>query len=117
MINREPLTAASGWGASLMMRVGAVSEAGSRRWRLAKSSGTADHRHSEADHPGNPGFTGLFNIETFIVAPGVGQAPNVHHKRFPDASSNPATAPVHPFHLGLWFNDPADAVRAGCPNQ
>lgn len=22
--------------------------------------------------------------------------------------------PVHTFHLGLWFNDPADAVKAGC---
>lgn len=67
---------------------------------------------------GDPGFTGRFNIETFIVAPGVGQAPNVHNKRrFPDASSNPSTAPVHPFHLGLWFNGPADAARAGCPNS
>jgi hypothetical protein len=62
-------------------------------------------------------FTGRFNIETFIVAPGVGQAPSVHNKPpFPDASSNPATAPVHTFHLGLWFNDPADAANAGCPN-
>ena len=62
-------------------------------------------------------FIGRFSNETFIVAPGVGQAPNVHHKRrFPDASSNPATAPVHTFHLGLWFNDPADAANAGCPN-
>ena len=63
-------------------------------------------------------FTGRFNVETFIVAPGVAQAPSVHNKRpFPDASSNPATAPVHTFHLGLWFNDPADAARAGCPNS
>jgi hypothetical protein len=27
----------------------------------------------------------------------------------------PATAPVHTYHLGLWFNSPADAVAAGCP--
>ncbi|MFO1040125.1 MAG: hypothetical protein U1E45_25050, partial [Geminicoccaceae bacterium] len=63
-------------------------------------------------------FTGRFNVETFVVAPGVAQAPGVHSKRaFPDASSNPATAPVHTFHLGLWFDDPADAARAGCPSS
>jgi hypothetical protein len=57
-------------------------------------------------------FLGRFSIETFIVAPGPAPAPMVHA---PDATTNPATPPVHTFHLGLWFNDPADAVRAGCP--
>jgi hypothetical protein len=69
-------------------------------------------------HGGGTGvgvFIGRFNIETFIVAPGVQPAPVVHNNAFPDASSNPQTAPVHTFHLGLWFNDPADAVKAGCP--
>jgi hypothetical protein len=46
------------------------------------------------------------------VAPGSQPAPVVHAA---DASSNPTTAPVHTYHLGLWFNNPADAVRAGCP--
>ena len=32
-----------------------------------------------------------------------------------DAGVNPATAPVHEFHLGLWFDSPQDAVKAGCP--
>jgi hypothetical protein len=32
------------------------------------------------------------------------------------ASSNPATAPVHTYHLGLWFNSPQDAVKAGGPD-
>ena len=64
---------------------------------------------------GHERFIGRFNIETFIVAPGVASAPVVHNNAFPDASSNPQTAPVHTFHLGLWFNDPADAVKAGCP--
>jgi hypothetical protein len=27
---------------------------------------------------------------------------------------NPTTAPVHTFHLGLWFNSPDDAAAAGC---
>ena len=22
---------------------------------------------------------------------------------------------MHTFHLGLWFNSPADAMKAGCP--
>jgi hypothetical protein len=63
-------------------------------------------------------FVGRFNIETFIVAPGTAPAPVVHNQPpFPDASSNPQTAPVHTYHLGLWFNDPADAVKAGCPGN
>jgi hypothetical protein len=62
-------------------------------------------------------FLGRFSNETFIVAqpPGGQPAPVVHDQPFPDASSNPATEPVHMFHLGLWFNSPADAVNAGCP--
>jgi hypothetical protein len=61
-------------------------------------------------------FVGRFNIETFIVAPGTQPAPVVHDQPpFPDANSNPQTAPVHTFHLGIWFNSPADAQRAGCP--
>ena len=61
-------------------------------------------------------FVGRFNIETFIVAPGTAPAPVVHDQPpFPDASTNPATAPVHTFHLGLWFNSPDDAKTAGCP--
>lgn len=33
-----------------------------------------------------------------------------------DAGENPATAPVHTHHLGLWFNSPEDAASAGCPD-
>jgi hypothetical protein len=62
-------------------------------------------------------FIGRFNVETFIVAPGMASAPIVHNQPpFPDAGSNPATRPVHTFHLGLWFNSPADAQAAGCGN-
>jgi hypothetical protein len=60
-------------------------------------------------------FIGRFSIETFIVAPGVAPAPVVFNNAFPDASSNPPTNPVQLYHLGLWFNDPADAVKAGGP--
>src|SRR5262249_11227438 len=61
-------------------------------------------------------FIGPLIMETFIVAPASVPAPAVPNQPpFPDANSNPMTAPVHTFHLGLWFNSPKDAVAAGCP--
>jgi len=63
-------------------------------------------------------FIGRFNIETFIVAPGVAPAPaDPFHdpNRIPDATQNPATNPVQIYHLGLWFNNPQDVVKAGGP--
>ena len=74
----------------------------------------------ETNHEGraHQRFIGRFNIETFIVAqpPGGQEAPVVHDQPpFPDADQNPATEPVHTFHLGLWFNSPTDAANAGCP--
>ena len=59
-------------------------------------------------------FVGRFQIGTFIVAPGVASAPVVLTG---DASSNPATAPVQLYHLGLWFDSPADAQAAGCGDK
>jgi len=56
---------------------------------------------------------GRFNVETFAVAPGAGAAPTPHGAT--DASANPAFAPIHTFHIGFWFNSPADAAKAGCP--
>jgi hypothetical protein len=59
-------------------------------------------------------FVGRFNEETFIVAPGPAPAPTPHTAPpFPDASSNLPTPPVHTYHLGLWFNSPKDAEKAG----
>src|SRR6266446_3421404 len=56
-------------------------------------------------------FIGIFSDETFVVTPGVAPAPVVHPA---DASTNPATAPVHLFHLGMWFDSTAEASAAGC---
>lgn len=72
----------------------------------------------ETDEYGNGHgqFIGRFNIETFIVATGVAPAPLVHSEPIADAIENPATAPIHTFHLGLWFNSPEDAKNAGCPD-
>jgi hypothetical protein len=56
-------------------------------------------------------FVGKFNHETFTVAPGVAPAPLTEPT---DASSNPITAPIQMYHVGLWFDRPVDAVAAGC---
>jgi len=66
---------------------------------------------------GRQTFIGRFNEETFVVAPGAVPAPQLHHNAFPDAQLNPSTGPVHTFHLGIWFDSPADAVKAGCPGD
>ena len=74
---------------------------------------------TDAHGEGHQLFVRRFNIETFIVAqpPGGQPAPVVHDQPpFPDASMNPATEPVHTFHLGLWFGSPEAAQAAGCPN-
>ena len=65
---------------------------------------------------GKARFVGRFNVETFIVAPGVAPAPVVHDEPIPDAEENPATGPVHTYHIGIWFNSPYDAKEAGCPD-
>lgn len=56
-------------------------------------------------------FLGRFSVETFFVAPGSAPAPVVFDD---DASTNPAFKPVQTYHLGLWFNSPDDAAKAGC---
>jgi len=71
---------------------------------------------TNAEGIGKGKFLGRFNVETFIVAPGSGPAPVIFtDPPFPDASSNPATAPVHTYHVGLWFDSPDSAAAAGCP--
>jgi len=62
-------------------------------------------------------FVGRFNVETFIVSPGSVVPPQVHTGgMFPDATVGITTAPIHTFHVGVWFNSPTDAANAGCPN-
>jgi hypothetical protein len=66
---------------------------------------------------GRQKFIGRFNQETFSLAIGTpAPAPSVHpHSPFPDATTNPLTPPLHQYHLGMWFNEAADAQKAGCP--
>ena len=61
---------------------------------------------------GSEEFRGIFSSELFVFAPASRAAAQTDSF---DAATNPATAPVHTYHLGLWFSDPADAAAAGCP--
>ena len=61
-------------------------------------------------------FVSRFNVETFAVAVGVAPAPQTHTiLPFPDATENPKFAPVHTYHLGIWFDSVEAAVANGCP--
>lgn len=64
---------------------------------------------------GHQRVIGIFSIETFTVAPGSAPAPVVFNGPFPNASVNPAFNPIQMYHLGIWFDSPADAHAAGCP--
>jgi hypothetical protein len=59
-------------------------------------------------------FIGRFSFGTFLVAPGVAQAPVTQTG---DASSNPVTAPIQLYHLGVWFDSTAAAAKAGCSDK
>ena len=63
---------------------------------------------------GSEEFRGIFSSELFVFAPASRAAPQTDAF---DAATNPTTAPVHTYHLGLWFSDPADAAAAGCPGN
>jgi uncharacterized protein YbcV (DUF1398 family) len=56
---------------------------------------------------------GIFSEELFAFAPGSVKAPQVDDA---DAETNPAFAPVHTYHVGLWFGSPEEAAAAGCPD-
>jgi hypothetical protein len=60
-------------------------------------------------------FVGRFSIETFIVSPGAQPAPVVFNNAFPDSSMGVMVGRIHTYHLGLWFNSPEDAAKAGAP--
>jgi hypothetical protein len=63
---------------------------------------------------GSVKVVGRFSIETFMVAPGSVAAPQTEPT---DADHNPATPPIQMYHLGVWFDSPADAAANGCPGS
>jgi len=74
---------------------------------------------TDADGKGVINVTGRFNIGTFIVSLGAVPSPDV----FPappavlaqSKTGAVTNGPVQIYHLGVWFNSPDDAVKAGCP--
>jgi len=64
---------------------------------------------------------GRFNIGTFIVSLGALPSRDVFPAP-PAVLANSKTGaltngPVQIYHLGIWFNTPEDAVKAGCPGN
>ena len=90
MSDRDRPKAAQKAGASFITRVDAADRAGSSPRRLAESGGTADCRHSEAGHPGDPG-----------------------QKRFPALIAEIAAAHPEAERLELWFLDEARIGQTG----
>jgi hypothetical protein len=65
---------------------------------------------------GHQQFVGRFSVETFAFAQGSAPAPVVFTGGVaPDASLNPPFNPIQMYHLGLWFDSPVAAGKAGCP--
>jgi hypothetical protein len=58
-------------------------------------------------------FKGIFNDEVFAISPDAVTPPKVDKQ---DATKGVKFAPIHTFHLGVWFADPTDAGKAGCTN-
>ena len=56
-------------------------------------------------------FVGIFNSEVFSISPGAVKPPKVDAK---DAKKGVKFAPVHPFHIGVWFAASKGAQNAGC---
>ena len=69
----------------------------------------------EVGHDGTvtKSFVGRFNIETFVLGAGQAPVPTPVHDGDTRRGRNPAFAPIHTYHLGIWFNSPEDAKRAG----
>jgi hypothetical protein len=74
----------------------------------------------ETDKKGKGQVTvqGRFNHETFSLSPGGpanGSDPTVGLTGRAVKDTNAKLRPTSQFHLGLWFNSPQDAAKAGCP--
>jgi hypothetical protein len=69
-----------------------------------------------SDNKGNAkvSYVGRFSVESFINAPGAAD-PVVLHAGDAEAGTDTNGA-IHTFHVGVWFDDPADAAAAGCPD-
>jgi hypothetical protein len=62
---------------------------------------------------------GVFDVETFSLSqagPAGGSDPTQGITGTAVTDTNVTFRPTHQYHLGLWFNSPDDAAKAGCPS-
>ena len=64
--------------------------------------------HSQAATDAITAITALYSagIKVYVIGLGAGV----------DASTNPVFAPVHMYHVGVWFNSAKASAAAGCAN-
>jgi hypothetical protein len=64
-------------------------------------------------------FVGRFSKGTFNLSLAALPSPNTIPSPpgvLPDDPNGTKVGPVQIYHLGIWFNDPKDAIKAGCKN-
>jgi hypothetical protein len=75
---------------------------------------------TDATGTGVGNFVGRFNVETFIVSQAALPSPDIFKSPpafLAQSKTGAKVDPVQIYHLGLWFNDANDAVKAGCPGN
>lgn len=68
---------------------------------------------TDANGLGVGDYAGNFGRTSFVVAPDTAPAPATYPT---SATSNPATAPLQLYHVGVWYESPAASNAAGCGN-
>lgn len=74
--------------------------------------------HTDAVGYGSVRVQGVFDVETFSLSPAGpagGSDPTQGVTGPAVTDTNVTFRPTHQYHLGLWFNSPDDAAKAGCP--
>ena len=74
--------------------------------------------HTDNEGRGHVQVRGIFDVETFSLslgAPAGGQDPTQNLTGPAVTDTNAVFRPTHQYHLGLWYNSPDDAAKAGCP--
>lgn len=74
---------------------------------------------TDATGTGVTNIVGRFNSGTFVVSLAALPSPNTIPSPpgvVPDDPKGAKVGPVQIYHLGIWFNDPKDATKAGCTN-
>ena len=74
--------------------------------------------HTDDEGHGDVQVRGIFDVETFSLSlggPSGGEDPTQNLSGPAVTDTNAVFRPTHQYHLGLWFNSPDDAAKAGCP--